>query len=359
MANLGPFAAELIETARSIASPGKGILAADESTGTIGQRFSSIHAENTEDNRRRYRQLLFQAEGIEKYISGVIMYEETLFQNCDDGTPFVDLLRSKGVIAGIKVDLGVKPLYGTEETVTQGIDNLDARCKKYYAKGARFAKWRAVLNIKDTIGATPSQVAICENAETLARYASICQANGLVPIVEPEVLMDGNFNIEVAAIATEKVLAAVYKSLSDHHVMLEGTLLKPNMVRTGSEFIPQSNAEETALATVRVLQHTVPCAVPGITFLSGGMSEEESSLALNAINHAPGPKPWALTFSYGRALQQSCLKAWKGSEENVHAAQEALLTRAKANSLASLGEYQGGLGGEGANVSTFVKNYVY
>lgn len=360
MTSLGPYAAELIETARAIAAPGKGILAADESTGTIGQRFSSIQVENNEENRRKYRQLLFQSEGIEQYISGVILYEETLFQNTDDGTPFVNILKSKGVIPGIKVDLGVKPLYGTNgETVTQGIDNLDARCKKYYAQGARFAKWRAVLAIKDTIGATPSQLSIIENANTLARYASICQANGLVPIVEPEVLMDGDFNIEVAAVASEKVLAAVYKALSDHHVMLEGTLLKPNMVRTGSDFAQQATAEEIGLATVRVLQHTVPPAVPGITFLSGGMSEEESSLALNAINHAPGPKPWALTFSYGRALQQSCLKAWKGSDENVKAAQEALLTRAKANSLASLGEYQGGLGGEGANVSTFVKNYVY
>jgi fructose-bisphosphate aldolase class I len=354
------YAAELIETARAIAAPGKGILAADESTGTIGQRFEKIKVENNEDNRRKYRQLLFKTEGIENSISGVIMFEETLYQNADDGTPFVDVLKSKGIISGIKVDKGVKPLYGTNgETVTQGMDDLDARCAKYYKQGARFAKWRAVLNIKDAIGATPSLVAINENAETLARYASICQANGLVPIVEPEVLMDGDFPIEVAAAATERVLAAVYKSLSDHHVMLEGTLLKPNMVRSGSDAAVQANSREIALATVRVLQHTVPPAVPGITFLSGGMSEEEASLALNDINHAPGPKPWALTFSYGRALQQSCLKAWLGKDENIPAAQAALLVRANANSQAALGQYTGGAGGEGSNASTYVKGYVY
>jgi fructose-bisphosphate aldolase class I len=239
------------------------------------------------------------------------------------------------------------------------MDDLDARCQKYYAAGARFAKWRAVLNIKDNLGATPSCVSIIENANTLARYASICQCNGLVPIVEPEVLMDGDFSIEVAAVATEKVLAAVYKALSDHHVMLEGTLLKPNMVRSGSDAKVQASSKEIALATVRVLQHTVPCAVPGVTFLSGGMSEEEASLALNDINLAPGPRPWSLTFSYGRALQQSCLKAWKGEDGNIAAAQQALMTRAQANSLANLGKYTGGAGGEAANASSFVKGYVY
>lgn len=360
MTSLGPYAAELIETARAIAAPGKGILAADESTGTIGNRFKSINVENNEDNRRKYRQLLFDTEGIEQYISGVILFEETLYQTGSDGVAFVDKLKAKGIIPGIKVDKGVKPLMGTNgETVTQGIDDLDARCAKYYAQGARFAKWRAVLHIKDTIGATPSQVAIQENAMTLARYASICQANGLVPIVEPEVLMDGDFSIEVAAVATEKVLAAVYKALSDHHVMLEGTLLKPNMVRSGSDANPQASGRQIAVATVRVLQHTVPCAVPGVTFLSGGMSEEEASVALNEINHAPGPRPWSLTFSYGRALQQSCLKAWRGADENVAAGQAALLERAKANSEACRGVYGGGAGGEAANASTHVKNYVY
>lgn len=358
--SVGPFAAELIENARAIAAAGKGILAADESTGTIGQRFAKIAVENVEENRRRYRELLFTTEGLEQYISGVIFFEETLFQNAADGRSFVDILKSKGIIPGIKVDKGIKPLAGTNgECVTQGIDDLDARCAKYYAQGARFAKWRAVLHIKDTLGATPSQLAIDENANTLARYASICQCNGLVPIVEPEVLMDGNFSIETAAAMTERVIAACYKALSDHHVMLEGTLLKPNMVRSGSDSSPQASPEEIGLATVRVLQHTVPCAVPGITFLSGGMSEEEASLALSAINRAPGPKPWALTFSYGRALQQSCLKAWVGEEANVPAAQAVLLARAQANSLATRGEYAGGVGAEGSTTSTFVKGYTY
>mmetsp|Transcript_2326 Transcript_2326/g.1671 ORF Transcript_2326/g.1671 Transcript_2326/m.1671 type:complete len:361 (+) Transcript_2326:36-1118(+) len=360
MASFMKYASELVENARAIAAPGKGILAADESTGTIGQRFSSISVENVEENRRKYRQLLFTTEGIEEYISGVILFDETLYQKTDDGTPFVDVLRSKGIIPGIKVDKGVKVLpFTNEETVTQGIDDLDKRCAAYYAAGARFAKWRAVLHIKDSSGATPSALAIQENADTLARYASICQQNGLVPIVEPEVLMDGDFPIEFAAAVTERVLAAVYKSLSDHHVMLEGTLLKPNMVRSGSDASVQANAEEIALATVRVLQHTVPCAVPGITFLSGGMSEEEASLALNAINNAPGPRPWALTFSYGRALQQSCLRAWSGKDENVPEAKRVLSARAQANSLASVGRYGGGAGGDAANASSFVKGYVY
>lgn len=347
--------------AKAIAAPGKGILAADESTGTIGSRFKAIDVENNEVNRRKYRQLLFDTENLNEAISGVILYEETLMSSHSDGTPFPDLLRSKNIIVGIKVDMGVQPLAGTPgETVTQGIDNLGARCAKYYEKGARFAKWRAVLHIKDTIGATPSQVAIDENAQTLARYASICQMNGLVPIVEPEVLMDGDFSIEVAAAMTERVLAGVYKALSDHHVMLEGTLLKPNMVRSGSDAAVQATAAEIGLATVRVLQHTVPCAVPGITFLSGGMSEEDATLALNAINNAPGPRPWSLTFSYGRALQQSCLKAWRGDDANIAEAQRVLLVRAKANSEACRGIYQGAAGGTGAgNESLHVKNYVY
>lgn len=355
-----PFAAELIETARAIAAPGKGILAADESTGTIGQRFKSINVDNTEVNRQKYRQLLFTTEGLEEHVSGVILFEETLYQSADSGRPFVDILREKRIIPGIKVDKGIKPLAGTNgECVTQGMDDLDVRCAKYYAQGARFAKWRAVLHIKDSIGATPSALAIMENANTLARYASICQQNGLVPIVEPEVLMDGDFSVEVAAAATERVIAACYKALSDHHVLLEGTLLKPNMVRSGSDAAAQADSKAIALATVRVLQHTVPPAVPGITFLSGGMSEEEASLALSDINRAPGAKPWALTFSYGRALQQSCLKAWRGEDANVPAAQAVLLARARANGQAAQGLYSGGAGGEGANASTFVKGYVY
>lgn len=354
------YAAELVENAKAIAAPGKGILAADESTGTIGKRFTDIKVENNESNRQKYRQLLFSTEGIEEHISGVILFEETLYQKDDNGVQFVDVLKAKGIIPGIKVDKGIKPLFGTNgECVTQGIDDLDVRCAKYYAQGARFAKWRAVLHIKDVIGATPSQLAMDENAMTLARYASICQANGLVPIVEPEVLMDGDFSIEVAAAATEKVIAACYKALSDHHVLLEGTLLKPNMVRSGSECANPAPPQEIALATVRVLQHTVPPAVPGITFLSGGMSEEEASLSLSFINQVPGPKPWSLTFSYGRAMQQSCLRAWLGKDENVAEAQKVLLARGKANGQAQQGKYGGGAGGDAANASTFVKGYVY
>lgn len=360
--NVKDFRAELIKTAASIASPGlgKGILAIDESTKTIGSRFQGIKVENTEENRRKYRELLFTAPGIEKFISGVILYDETFYQKTKDGTRFVDLLKSKGILAGVKVDTGIKPLYQTNgETVTQGIDDLDTRVQNYYANGARFAKWRGVLHIKDTVGGTPSDVAITENVNTLARYASICQNNGLVPIVEPEILMDGDFPIEVAAEVTEKVLVAVYKALKEHHVFLEGTLLKPNMVRSGSDAKPQATPQQIAENTVRVLQRSVPAAVPGVTFLSGGMSEEEASLALNDINTVPGIKPWALTFSYGRALQQSTLKAWLGKDENIAAAQQALLLRAQANSLASLGKYKGGIGGEAAAASAFVKGYVY
>ena len=296
---------------------------------------------------------------IGQYISGAITYEETLFDTATCGTPMVELLKKEGIIPGIKVDKGVQPLFGTNgETVTQGIDDLGKRCAKYYAQGARFAKWRAVLKI-DAATHCPTPLSIDQNAETLARYAAICQANGLVPIVEPEVLMDGDFSIEVAAAATEKVIAACYKALSDHHVLLEGTLLKPNMVRSGSEAAVAASPQEIALATVRVLQHTVPPAVPGITFLSGGMSEEDASLALNYINQVPGAKPWSLTFSYGRAMQQSCLRAWMGKDENIPNAMAVLKARGKANSEAQQGKYAGGAGGEAANASTFVKGYVY
>jgi len=357
---MSQYVSELIATARAIASPGKGILAADESTGTIGKRFSSINIENNEENRRSYRELLFTSPGIGEFISGVILYEETLYQSTSDGTPFVDVLVSQGIIPGIKVDQGVQPLYGTNnETVTQGITDLGKRCAKYYQAGARFAKWRAVLNINDLHGATPSQLAIEENARTLARYASICQQHGLVPIVEPEVLMDGEHPIELAAVATEKVLAAVYKALSDHHVLLEGTLLKPNMVRSGSEAKNQSSCDDIALASVRVLQHTVPVAVPGICFLSGGMSEEEATVALNEINRLDAIKPWSLTFSYGRALQQSCLKAWQGKSQNIQNAQREFLIRARANSEAQRGIYQGRSESAAGSEGLHIKNYTY
>jgi fructose-bisphosphate aldolase class I len=353
-----PFAAELIATANAISAPGKGVLAADESVGTIGKRFAPIGVENNEENRRAYRELLFTAQGLGQYISGVICFEETLFHKTADGTPFVDVLKKQGIVVGIKVDKGVMEIAGTDgETVTDGIDDLGKRCQKYYAAGARFAKWRGVINIKDS--GAPSELAIMENVYRLARYASICQANGLVPVVEPEVLMDGTHSVERAAEVTERVLAAQYKALADHHVLLEGTLLKPNMVRAGESRPGGCTPEEIARATVRVLQHTVPAAVPGICFLSGGMSEEDATLALNAINRFEAKKPWALTFSYGRALQQSVLKAWAGKKEGVAEAQKQLLIRAQANSQASVGKYTGGAGGVAAEASLHVSNYTY
>merc|ERR1712137_1293106 len=270
---------ELIATAKTIGTPGKGILAADESTGTIGKRFDNISVENTEANRRAYRDLLFTTEGLEQYISGVIMYEETLSQSTTEGKSFVDVLQSKGIVVGIKVDLGVKTLRGTDgETMTQGFDDLATRCAKYYEQGARFAKWRAVLKIGN---GCPSLISIKENANGLARYAAICQDNGLVPIVEPEILMDGDHGIEVTVKWTELVVAECYQALRQANVLLEGTLLKPNMVVPGSSFKKSEvSAEQIGHATVTALQRSVPVAVPGITFLSGGLSEENASLNL-------------------------------------------------------------------------------
>ncbi|CAA6663716.1 unnamed protein product [Spirodela intermedia] len=353
----GKYADELAKNAAYIGTPGKGILAADESTGTIGKRLSSINVENVESNRRTLRELLFTTPGALQYLSGVILFEETLYQKTAVGKPFVDVLNEGGVLPGIKVDKGTVELAGTNgETTTQGLDDLGKRCAKYYEAGARFAKWRAVLKI----GATePSQLAITENANGLARYAIICQENGLVPIVEPEILVDGSHDIERCAAVTERVLAAVYKALNDHHVFLEGTLLKPNMVTPGSDaakVAPKVVAEHT----VRALQRTVPAAVPAIVFLSGGQSEEEATLNLNAMNQLSGKKPWSLSFSFGRALQQSTLKTWAGKEENVGKAQAAFLTRAKANSEATLGTYKGDAAkGEGVSESLHVKDYKY
>jgi len=359
---INKYADELKATAAAIAAPGKGILAADESSGTIGKRFSHINVENNQENRRAYREMLFSTPGLGEFISGAITFEETLFDVSRDGTTkLVDILTKQDIIPGIKVDKGVQALFGTDgETVTQGIDDLGKRCAKYYEAGARFAKWRAVLNINDDSGATPSPLAIKQNAETLARYAAICQANGLVPIVEPEVLMDGTHTIETAQAVTEKVIAACYKELSDHNVYLEGSLLKPNMVRSGEGAAAAATNAAIAAATVTCLQRTVPPAVPGITFLSGGMSEEDATVVLNEMNKLDTKKPWSLTFSYGRALQQSCLKVWQGKPENEQAAQKELIVRAKANSLANLGKYDGeAAGGAAAAASTFVANYAY
>ncbi|KAJ4971467.1 hypothetical protein NE237_004566 [Protea cynaroides] len=348
---------ELIANAAYIGTPGKGILAADESTGTIGKRLSSINVENVESNRRALRELLFCTPGALQYLSGVILFEETLYQKTANGKPFVEVLKEAGVLPGIKVDKGTVELAGTNgETTTQGLDGLAERCQKYYEAGARFAKWRAVLKIGST---EPSQLAINENANGLARYAIICQANGLVPIVEPEILVDGPHDIGKCADVTERVLAAVYKALNDHHVMLEGTLLKPNMVTPGSE-AKKVAPEVVAEYTVKALQRTVPVAVPAVVFLSGGQSEEEATLNLNAINKYQGKKPWTLTFSFGRALQQTTLKAWQGKEENIPKAQAAFLKRCKANSEATLGIYKGdAVEGDAASESLHVKDYKY
>ena len=285
-----------------------------------------------------------------------ILFEETLFQSASDGTPFVDILKAADILPGIKVDKGVVALGGTDdETTTQGLDDLGKRCAKYYEAGARFAKWRAVLKISDI---APSELAIHENAYGLARYAAICQENGLVPIVEPEILTDGPHSIEKCQAVTEAVLAAVYKALADHHVLLEGTLLKPNMVTPGSEAPPVSPGE-VAAATVRALSRTVPSAVPGVVFLSGGQSEEDASVNLSAMNALQGiAKPWALTFSYGRALQASALKAWGGKADQLAAGAAAFMARAKANGEASRGKYGGGAGGA-AGESLHVSNYKY
>ncbi|KAJ8939860.1 hypothetical protein NQ314_010962 [Rhamnusium bicolor] len=305
---------ELRKIANAIVAPGKGILAADESKSTMGKRLQDIGLENTDEYRRKYRQLLFTTcPTLGDYVSGVILFHETLYQKADDGTPFTELLKQRGIIPGIKVDTGVVPLFGSNDECT-----------------------------------------------TQARYASICQANRIVPIVEPEVLPDGAHDLERSQKVTETVLAYVYKALADHNVYLEGTLLKPNMVTTGQDCPTKANPAQVAHATVTALQRTVPSAVPGVTFLSGGQSEEEASVNLDAINKFQGKKPWALTFSYGRALQASVLRAWGGKDENVTAAQNELLQRAKANSLAALGQYTAGtVAGKAGEAGLFVKNHAY
>jgi len=349
---------ELRRIANAIAAPGKGILAADESTGTMGKRLTSINVENTEEHRRAYRQLLFSSgKELAQHVSGVILFHETLYQKADDGTPLVGLLKSNGIILGIKVDTGTVNLAGTDgEVTTQGLDGLKERCEQYKKDGCDFAKWRCVLKIS---AHTPSYLSMLENANVLARYAMICQQAGIVPIVEPEVLPDGDHDLETAKRVTEQVLSFVYKALHDHHIYLEGTLLKPNMVTAGQSCHTKYTPEQVADATVCALRRTVPSAVPGVTFLSGGQSEEDATIHLNAINKVPLLRPWALTFSYGRALQHSVLLAWQGKKENIKAAQAELLKRTKANGEAALGHYAGGVKGAAGDASLFVADHKY
>jgi fructose-bisphosphate aldolase class I len=326
----------LEETARALVAPGKGILAADESDGTIKKRFDSIGIESTEDNRRAYRDLLFTTEGAAEHISGVILYDETIRQPALDGTPFPKLLESQGVIPGIKVDKGAKDLaHAPDEKITEGLDGLRERLAEYVSLGARFTKWRAVITIGQGI---PSEYCLWTNAHALARYAALSQEAGLVPIVEPEVLMDGGHSIETSFDVTSRTLHAVFTELRDQRVHFEQMLLKPNMVLSGYEASGRAGVQEVAEQTVRCFRRHVPAAVPGIVFLSGGQTDEDATAHLNAMN-AMGPHPWELSFSYGRALQAPSLKAWAGEAENVASGQAAYLHRAKMNGLARSGSY--------------------
>jgi len=325
---------ELNNIAHAMVATGKGILAADESSGTIKKRFDAINVENTENNRRDYREFMFRTPAMKDYISGVILYDETIRQKAKDGTPLVDIIAASGAVPGIKVDAGAKPLAGSDgETVTEGLDGLRERFQEYHKLGARFAKWRATYD--------PTRVTencVRANAHALARYAALAQENGIVPIVEPEVLMDYDNDIDTCAEVTEWVLKKTFQELYYAGVMLEGMILKPNMIVPGKKCSKQASIEEVSDYTVQVLMNCVPAAAPGIAFLSGGQSDEEATAHLNAMN-ASFDLPWALTFSYGRALQAAPQKAWSGKPENVAAGQAAFTHRAHMNSLASIGEW--------------------
>jgi fructose-bisphosphate aldolase class I len=333
--------ADLNKVALALVAPGKGILAADESSGTIKKRFDAIKVESTEASRRDYREMLFRSsEAMRRYISGVILYDETIWQDAADGTPLVRLIEQSGAIPGIKVDEGTQPLPGCPgELVTAGLDRLAERLKKYYERGARFAKWRGVIDIGDGV---PSMTAIHVNAHALARYAALCQAAQIVPIVEPEVLMDGGHDIDRCYDVTQRVLNKTFQELRVQRVELEGMILKPNMVISGKKSTKQASVEEVAEKTVRLLKACVPAAVPGIAFLSGGQSDEDATAHLSAMNRI-GNLPWHLTFSYGRALQAAPQQAWSGKAENVAAGQRAFSHRARMNSLASKGEWKADL----------------
>lgn len=327
---------ELEATARALVPQGKGLLAADESLGTIKKRFKSIEVDSTEETRRSYRELLFTTPGIEEFISGVILFDETIRQEAEDGTLFPDVLSQKAIIPGIKVDKGTTDLAGFPgEKITEGLDGLRDRLSEYVDFGARFTKWRAVITIGDGI---PTRFCIEANAHALARYAALCQEVGLVPIVEPEVLMEGDHGIERCEEVTAATLTSVFAHLHEHRVVLEGTLLKPNMVLPGKTCAKQASAEEVAEATLRCFRRVVPAAIPGIVFLSGGQSPEKASEHLNAMN-AMSKHPWELSFSYSRALQEPTLRAWKGEGANVPAAQKIFYHRAKCNGAARFGKY--------------------
>jgi fructose-bisphosphate aldolase class I len=328
---------DLDTIAQALVAPGKGILAADESTGTIAKRLASIEVDSTEPHRRAYRELLFTTPDVGRFISGVILFDETIRQRADDGTPFPEVIARRGVIPGIKVDKGTVPLPGFPgEKVTEGLDGLPGRLDGYAELGAKFTKWRAVITIGDGI---PSDACVAANAELLARYAAASQDAGLVPIVEPEVLMDGGHTLERCYEVTATTLAAVFEALRRHRVRLEGMLLKPNMVLAGTESSRQAGTDEVAEATLRCMRESVPAAVPGIVFLSGGQSDEDATAHLDAMNRL-GPQPWQLSFSYGRALQAPVLKAWKGDAGNVPAAQRAFFHRAELNGAARHGAYR-------------------
>ena len=327
----------LNKVAEALVAPGRGILAADESTGTIKKRFDAIGVDNTEENRRDYRTMMFSAREAMAYVSGVILYDETIWQKSADGSPLVDLIAAADALAGIKVDEGTEVLPGTNgETITRGLDGLSKRLPKYYEQGARFAKWRAVYDIAAGI---PSMNAVHANAHALARYAAYCQAAQIVPIVEPEVLMDGHHDIDACYAVTETVLHEVFQELHRAGVALEGIVLKPNMVVPGMKAGVQASVDEVAEKTIKVLKRCVPSAVPGIAYLSGGQSDQSATAHLNRMNEIGG-FPWKMTFSYGRALQAAPQKAWGGQKSNVAAAQNAFLHRARMNGLASLGQWR-------------------
>jgi fructose-bisphosphate aldolase class I len=328
---------DLERTARALVAGGKGILAADETPGTLTRRFDALGIASTEDSRRAYREMLFTAPGLAAWISGVIMQDETIRQKSASGTPLVHVLASQGIVPGIKVDAGAKPLAGpTDELVTEGLDGLRERLAEYRAMGARFAKWRAVIRVSDTL---PSAACVRANAHALARYAALCQAGGVVPIVEPEVLMDGAHSIERGEDVTDLVLHAVFAALFEQRVTLEAMVLKPSMVIAGKDAARAASVPEVATATVRCLRRRVPAAVPGIVFLSGGQSDRLATEHLNAMARLPEPHPWTLSFSYGRALQDRALSTWRGRAENLTRGAEALAHRARCNSAASLGTY--------------------